>query len=54
MHSGWTIGLGEDYEDEDDQDEVESNALYDLIETDVLPLFYSRDADSLRTNGSHV
>jgi len=47
IHSGWTIGLGEDYEDEDYQDEVESNALYDLIETDVLPLFYSRDADGL-------
>ena len=39
--------LSEDYEDEDYQDEVESNALYDLIETDVLPLFYSRDADGL-------
>ena len=47
MHSGWTIGLGEDYEDEHYQDEVESNALYDLLETEVIPLFYRRDDDDL-------
>jgi starch phosphorylase len=47
MHSGWTIGLAEDYEDEDYQDEVESNALYDLLETEVLPLFYERDGEGL-------
>ncbi len=47
MHSGWTIGLGENYEDEHYQDEVESNALYDLLETEILPLFYERDGEGL-------
>jgi len=47
MHSGWTIGLGENYEDEAYQDEVESNALYDLLETEVIPLFYQRDGEGL-------
>ena len=47
LHSGWTIGLGEEYEDEDYQDEVESNALYDLLETELIPLFYSRNAAGL-------
>jgi starch phosphorylase len=47
MHSGWTIGLGENYEDEAYQDDVESNALYDLLETEVIPLFYQRDESGL-------
>ncbi len=47
MHSGWTIGIDEDYEDEAYQDEVESNALYDLLETEVIPLFYQRDERGL-------
>jgi starch phosphorylase len=47
LHAGWTIGLGELYDDENYQDEVESNALYDLLETEVIPLFYARDAEGL-------
>ena len=43
MQEGWTIGRGEVYEDLEYQDEVESGALYDLLETDVIPLFYNRD-----------
>ena len=46
-HAGWTIGRGEHYDDEHYQDEVESNSLYDLLETEVIPLFYQRDADGL-------
>jgi len=38
---GWTIGKGEEYKDSELQDEVESNALYDLLEKDVVPMFYS-------------
>ena len=47
LHPGWTIGLGEVYEDVNYQDEVESNALYDLLETEVIPLFYTRDSAGL-------
>lgn len=43
LHEGWTIGRGEVYADVAYQDEVESNALYDLLETEVIPLFYRRD-----------
>lgn len=46
-HGGWTIGQGEDYEDLEYQDEVESNALYDLLETEVIPAFYQRDAEGI-------
>ncbi len=39
---GWAIGQGEVYSDPDYQDKVESEALYDLLERDVVPLFYDR------------
>jgi starch phosphorylase len=44
---GWSIGNGEDYTDEVYQDRVESNALYNLLEQEVVPLFYDRDEDGL-------
>jgi glycogen phosphorylase len=47
VRTGWAIGHGENYEDPMYQDEIEANALYDLIEQDVVPLFYNRDSDSL-------
>jgi starch phosphorylase len=44
---GWAIGAGEDYDNQDYQDQVESQALYDLLEHDVVPAFYERGADGV-------
>jgi starch phosphorylase len=44
---GWAIGRGEDYTDPNYQDLVESQALYDLLEKQIVPLFYHRDVDNL-------
>jgi len=44
---GWAIGNGEEYDDADYQDEVEANALYDLLEDSVVPCFYNRSRDHL-------
>jgi starch phosphorylase len=44
---GWIIGAGESYEDKDYQDIVESQAIYDVLENEVIPLFYARSADNL-------
>ncbi|GHV70708.1 alpha-glucan phosphorylase [Spirochaetia bacterium] len=44
---GWAIGQGEQYEDTNLQDDVESKALYDLLERDIIPLFYQRGRDGL-------
>jgi starch phosphorylase len=44
---GWAIGQGELYSDENLQDDVESKALYDLLERDIVPLFYQRGRDGL-------
>ncbi|MBD0336898.1 MAG: alpha-glucan family phosphorylase [Cyanobacteria bacterium Co-bin13] len=47
VRTGWPIGSGEDYDDPDYQDDVEANALYELLEKAVVPLFYSRDKDEI-------
>ncbi len=47
VNTGWAIGRGEEYADPTIQDEVESNALYDLLEKEIVPLFYRRGADDL-------
>ena len=44
---GWAIGRGEVYDDHNFQDQVESRALYDLLEKEVVPLFYDRGANGL-------
>ena len=44
---GWSIGHGEQYVDEKLQDDVESKALYDLLERDIIPMFYQRGRDGL-------
>lgn len=41
--SGFSIGQGEMYDDPDTQDAIESRALYDLLERQILPEFYDRD-----------
>jgi len=46
-HVGWAIGKGESYRDIEYQNKVESNALYDILEREVIPLFYSRSRDGL-------
>ena len=39
---GWRIGKGEEYQDHRYQDAVESQALYNVLENEVLPCFYDR------------
>ncbi|MEC4814770.1 MAG: alpha-glucan family phosphorylase [Scytonema sp. PMC 1069.18] len=47
VRTGWAIGHGEMYDDPNFQDQVEANALYELLEKEVVPLFYDRDIDGL-------
>ena len=39
---GWSIGNGDAYDNHEYQDEVESQALFNLLENDVIPRFYDR------------
>ncbi len=45
--NGWAIGAGEEYSDLTYQDDVESRAIYDLLEQEIVPLFYNRASDGL-------
>jgi starch phosphorylase len=45
--NGWAIGAGEEYTDLAYQDDVESRAIYDLLEQEIVPLFYTRSSDGL-------
>jgi starch phosphorylase len=45
--NGWAIGAGEDYDDQTYQDDVESTALYDLLENEIVPTFYERSSDDI-------
>jgi len=44
---GWAIGRGETYSDSGYQDQVESVALYDLLEKQIIPQFYQRGVDNI-------
>jgi starch phosphorylase len=47
--TGWAIGHGEEYDDDQFgyQDQVEANTVYDLLEKEIVPLFYDRGRDGL-------
>src|SRR5207237_2238418 len=45
--NGWAIGAGEEYTDLTYQDDIESRAIYDLLEQEIVPLFYNRSSDGL-------
>lgn len=47
LETGWRIGDGQEYDDTGYQDAVESQALYNLLEDDVIPAFYDRGADNM-------
>jgi starch phosphorylase len=45
--NGFAIGAGEEYTDLTYQDDVESRAIYDLLEQEIVPLFYQRGSDGI-------
>jgi len=44
---GWRIGNGEEFEDADYQDRIEGQALYNVLENEVIPCFYDRESGGL-------
>lgn len=41
--NGWVIGDDTPYDNEQQQDDADSKALYETLERDIIPLFYNRD-----------
>lgn len=46
--NGWAIGEDRDYDNLDQQDEIDAESLYDILEDEIIPLYYDeRTADGL-------
>lgn len=43
--NGWAIGTGEEYPDPEYRDKVDAEAVYELLEKEVVPLFFDRGPD---------
>ena len=46
---GWALGDGQEHGDDPAWDAAEAQALYDLLERDVIPEFYARDGQDIPT-----
>jgi glycogen phosphorylase len=46
---GWALGDGQEHHDDPAWDAVEAGALYDLLEREVIPEFYTRDEQGIPT-----
>jgi len=46
---GWALGDGQEHGDDPAWDAAEANALYDLLEHEVIPEFYARDQNGIPT-----
>jgi len=46
---GWALGDGQEHHDDPDWDAAEADALYDLLEREVIPEFYARDGQGIPT-----
>jgi starch phosphorylase len=44
---GWLIGADQDFDNVDYQDQLDAQSLYNVLENEVIPLFYTRSADNL-------
>jgi starch phosphorylase len=46
---GWALGDGQEHGEDPSWDATEADALYDLLEHEVIPAFYTRDANGIPT-----
>ena len=47
LEAGWALGDGQEHDDDPDWDMIEAEALYDLLESKVIPEFYTRDEQGI-------
>jgi starch phosphorylase len=45
--NGWAIGEGREFERQEEQDEHDAQSIYELLEDEIVPLFYNRDRDGI-------
>ncbi|NMA67023.1 MAG: glycosyltransferase family 1 protein [Clostridiaceae bacterium] len=47
--NGWAIGKDAEYSNEHQQDDADSKSLYEILEREIIPLFYERDENGIPT-----
>lgn len=47
--NGWAVGDDIDYENADLQDQMDAESLYDVLENEIIPLYYDRSSGNLPT-----
>ncbi len=52
--NGWAIGEEREYDNQDEQDWNDAQSLYQLLEEEVAPAFYERDADGVSTRWMQI
>lgn len=52
--NGWLIEPGVEHDDQGQQDAADADALYRVLETDVVPAFYERDAQDIPRRWVHM
>jgi starch phosphorylase len=45
--NGWTIGNGQQVDDMEQQNQIDSHLLYEILERQIVPLYYERNANGL-------
>ena len=45
--NGWAIGEGIELENPDEQDAADAESIYQLLEQEIVPLYYDRDRDDV-------
>ncbi|MCC7429900.1 alpha-glucan family phosphorylase [bacterium] len=48
--NGWAIGNGKSYDDEEKQDLVDLNSIYDILERQIIPIYYERNEKGFSKN----
>jgi starch phosphorylase len=45
--NGWAIGEERAYDNTDEQDQADSESLFNILENEIVPLYYDRDEDGI-------
>ncbi len=48
-HNGWIIGDDTQYDNEQQQDDADSKSIYETLEKEIIPLYYTRNAQGVPT-----
>ena len=45
--NGWAIGTNEEYDSYEEQDNADSESIYDILEQKIIPLYYDKDKNGI-------